>query len=72
MNPHRWGHIRRVFLEALALERAKRPAFLARHCDGDPTLRRDVEALLDADTRAGDGGFIRDTIAAVTRDLSRS
>jgi len=46
-----------IFSQALALDDpTERAAFLDDACDGNPALRREVEALLDA---AGDGEFLR-------------
>ena len=44
-----------IFAEALEIESlAEREAFLARACDGNPSLRAEVESLLRADQRSGD------------------
>lgn len=45
-----------VFTEALEIAApAERSAYLDRACGGDPSLRRQVELLLDAHDRAGGG-----------------
>lgn len=71
-----WTETRRVFDEALARTEEDRDEFLRRRCDKDAALRRDVQTLLDADMRAGDGAFIRDAIResaeyALTAERSR-
>lgn len=42
----------RIFLEACALPREARPAFLDASCAGDTALRSEIEAMLAADDRA--------------------
>jgi serine/threonine protein kinase/TolB-like protein len=44
----RWQRIKELFGEALELDAAARQAFLEQRCDGDPTLRLEVESLLAA------------------------
>ncbi|HUP25104.1 MAG TPA: protein kinase [Thermoanaerobaculia bacterium] len=51
MDPERWRLVDRIFESALALPAEQRAALLARECDGDDELRREVESLL-----AHDGG----------------
>ena len=48
MTAERWHQITEIFHAALAREAAERQAFLASRCVGDSSLRRDVEAMLDA------------------------
>lgn len=43
-----WAVVRRVLGEALDLPESERAAFLDRACEGDPSLRADVQSLLDA------------------------
>ncbi|WP_165250377.1 serine/threonine-protein kinase [Paludisphaera soli] len=60
-----------VFGEAMEIAGpAERAAFLDRACGGDQALRRQVESLLDAHTRAG--GFLESPAATptITRDAS--
>lgn len=52
MTPDRWPAVRALFEAALALVRSERAAFLDQHCAEDPSLRVDVQALLDADDLA--------------------
>ncbi|MFY9560008.1 MAG: protein kinase [Terriglobales bacterium] len=44
----RWQKIKDLFGEALELDAEKRKAFLDQACDGDPSLRREVDSLLAA------------------------
>lgn len=48
-----WGRVKAVFLEALDLPDVERPAFVARACEGDDFVRREVESLLESDREAG-------------------
>ena len=57
-----------VLEQVLELGPAERAAFLDRCCDGDPTLRAEVEGLLAADTAAGD--FLGRPFAAPSHDRS--
>src|SRR3954468_13177775 len=58
-----------VFGEAIEIAApAERAAFLDRACGGDATLRRQVESLLDAHTRAG--GFLESSAAGATITLA--
>lgn len=45
----------------------ERAALLNKECDGDDTVRREVESLLDSDTRAD--GFIEQPVFEIPRDL---
>jgi serine/threonine protein kinase len=57
-----------VFSEAMEIAApAERAAYLDRACGGDASLRRQVESLLDAHTRAG--GFLESPAAAPTCTL---
>ena len=57
MNPTDWPKIEEVFLDAAALPRAERNAFLDENCPSH--LRAEVDSLLEADDRAG-LGFLTD------------
>ena len=46
MTPERWQQVNRLFDEALELPLEKRPAYLARACQGDEALRTQVESLI--------------------------
>jgi eukaryotic-like serine/threonine-protein kinase len=66
MNPARFQTIEEIFLAALEQEPDQVSAFLERACDGDAVLRREVEALLASDQRAG--RFIeRSTVGLATK-----
>ena len=56
MTPARFQTIEEIFLAALEQEPDQVSAFLDTACEGDALLRREVEALLASDQRAG--GFI--------------
>ena len=53
MKPERNRQIDRIFQAALEREPVERVAFLDEACAGDPSLRREVEALLDSHEQAG-------------------
>ncbi|HJZ80447.1 MAG TPA: protein kinase [Pyrinomonadaceae bacterium] len=46
VTPERWRQIKELFRTALAQPQAARALFLDRACDGDDSLRREVESLL--------------------------
>src|SRR6202040_4077732 len=52
----RWQKIKDLFGEALELEGAERNAFLDQACDGDRSLRREVDSLLSASDPATHSG----------------
>ena len=51
----RWQRVKEIFHAAAGRDAAGRAAFLAEACAGDAELRREVESLLVADARSGDG-----------------
>src|SRR5215470_4103845 len=53
MTPARFQAIEKIFLAAVEQEPEQVSTFLDRVCEGDETLRREVEALLASDQRAG-------------------
>ena len=66
MTPARFQTIEEIFLAALEQEPDQVSAFLDRACEGDAVLRREVEALLASDQRAG--RFIeRSTVGLATK-----
>jgi serine/threonine protein kinase/Tfp pilus assembly protein PilF len=66
MTPARFQTIEEIFLAALEQEPDQISAFLDTACDGDAVLRREVEALLASDQRAG--RFIeRSTVGLATK-----
>lgn len=54
MTPERWQRISTLFQEALDRPTPERQAFLDAACDGDQSLRREVESLISTDEQAGD------------------
>jgi hypothetical protein len=50
MTPDRWKQISRIYEDARLRVPGDRVAFLAEACAGDPSLQRDVQALLDQPT----------------------
>src|SRR5687767_6039195 len=52
MDPDRWRAVETLFHQALELEEPGRSLFLDVQCEGDPDLRREVDAWLAADARA--------------------
>jgi len=64
MTPDRWQQIEQIYHQALDRTRKQRSAFLNEACDGDQTLRREVESLLAYDERA------RDFIAAPPDEIA--
>jgi len=52
LPPDDWQRLKDVFAGARALPAGARPAYLARACAGDETLRQEVESLLASDARA--------------------
>jgi len=58
----RWTETREVFDAALDQAPDQRDAFLDGRCAGDEALRREVDALLQADVLARGGAFIQDVV----------
>ena len=54
MKSERWQQIERLCHEALKRDESQRAAFLEEACQGDESLRREVEDLLAQETRAED------------------
>ena len=53
MKPERWQQIERLCHAALEVEEEQRAAFLEEACEGDATLRREVEHLLAQEDESG-------------------
>jgi eukaryotic-like serine/threonine-protein kinase len=53
MTPDRWREITEIFHAARERDPARREAFVAEACRDDPTLRREVEAMLVGRNDAG-------------------
>ena len=49
MTHERWQRVDEIFQAAIELKAEERPAFVARACNGDEELRREVESLMTAD-----------------------
>jgi hypothetical protein len=56
MKPERWQRIDKLLELALEQEPGRRSVFLDEACQGDATLRQEVESLLSAHGKAA--GFI--------------
>lgn len=54
MTPERWEQIGQLYEQAKELALGERAVFLDRACAGDAELRREVEALLEAEATIGD------------------
>ncbi|HWN10780.1 MAG TPA: serine/threonine-protein kinase [Pyrinomonadaceae bacterium] len=52
MTPERWQQIDELFHSALEHESSERAAFLGRACNGDESLRREVESLIGSHERS--------------------
>jgi WD40 repeat protein/serine/threonine protein kinase len=52
MTPERWQYIESLYHAALEHDKDEQAAFLAEACDGDDSLRCEVESLLRCDVRA--------------------
>jgi serine/threonine protein kinase len=48
MTPERWQQLKALYRRALEHAPSQRPAFLDRACDGDATLRRELDSLIAA------------------------
>jgi serine/threonine protein kinase len=67
MDPDRWARVDALFDQASRRPAHERAAFLARACQGDDALRREVESLLaaaggDVDRRIGAVGRVADRL----------
>src|SRR5206468_331886 len=69
MKPERWQKINFLFHSALEREPGQRAAFLDRACDGDESLRKEVEAFIAAHDQAG--SFIEAPAFAVAEKMIR-
>lgn len=52
MTPERWQRIEELYHSALEQPPDERADWLAKTCAGDESLRREIEALLEANERA--------------------
>ena len=67
MTPERWRQITDIFHAARTRDSAERDAFVASRCGDDRALRREVEAMLAAQRRAGRFGEIPGTLTSGDR-----
>ena len=65
----RWQRVKEVLGNALELDPERRAAYLDTACDGETALRADVERLLAAEQRAGDG-FLNVTVTTPEQPAS--
>jgi serine/threonine protein kinase/tetratricopeptide (TPR) repeat protein len=68
MTPERYEQVFQICNDALQVEADKRAAFLDRACDGNASLRREVEALLANEGRAE--SFLNAPALAVAAELA--
>ncbi len=66
MTRERWQQIQDLVESALELPETERRAFVHSSCDGDGSLREEVEAMLEVDTQLG--GFIETPIVDLHGD----
>ena len=66
-TPERWRQIEDIFQRALDLPQTEREAYLASACGDDPTLRLEVESLLEAVSE--NSTLIEDSLSNAARDL---
>jgi len=64
VTPESWKLVKECFAEALELVPAERASFLARACEGDEDVRREVESLLAAHERHP--GFMKKPVVSLT------
>ena len=67
MDADRWSRIERLYHHAAGLTVPDRATFLARECDGDPTLLKEIESLLAEDS--ADAPFLDEPALAVAARL---
>ena len=74
MTPERWQKINEVFQSVVELETEDRRAYLDRACDGDESLRGQVETLLAANEDAGTfmAGNAAEDVGHLLEDDSRT
>ena len=63
----RWSRVKALFEAAVNLEPPERASLLAKECNGNDALRREIESLLESDSRTD--GFIEQAILEIPRDL---
>jgi serine/threonine protein kinase/Flp pilus assembly protein TadD len=70
MSPERWQQIEPILGEALALPVAERSVFLQRACNGDASLRAEIETFLIEKSRASD--FLEQPVFALPSDIKQA
>ncbi|MCA9300215.1 MAG: serine/threonine protein kinase, partial [Phycisphaerales bacterium] len=68
MTPERYEEVRRIFVEVVELDGDERAAYLDDACASDPTLRAEVESLLEA----GASDPVRSIVDRAMDDLHRA
>jgi serine/threonine-protein kinase len=63
----RWTRVKKLFEAAADLAPHERAVLLSNECDGDDSLRREVESLLDSDAQTD--AFIEQPVLEMPRDL---
>jgi serine/threonine-protein kinase len=63
----RWARVKELFEAAADLTPNERAALLTKECDGDDSLRQEVESLLDSDAQTD--AFIEQPVLEMPRDL---
>ena len=69
MNSERWQKVKDVLAEAIEADPAEREACLERRCAGDPSLRREVEILLEHESAANSRFLNRTALSEVSASL---
>jgi serine/threonine protein kinase/dipeptidyl aminopeptidase/acylaminoacyl peptidase len=70
VDPERYHKVKHLCLSALGLEKGARESHLAEACEGDESLRQEVQSLLAL--QKGTGGFLEDeAIKVAARGLAR-
>ncbi len=79
MDPERYDRLHELFAATCDLEPQQRTVILDRECAGDPTLRQEVETMLDQDAASrafldapalGEDFDLRDTTTQATPDAT--
>jgi serine/threonine protein kinase len=63
----RWHRLQELFDAVSRLPPDARVGYLDEACDDDPALRREVESLLEASERGGEGEFLDEAVAGAAR-----
>src|SRR5947207_13916504 len=67
MEPRRWSRITDIYHAAIARPPKERASFVGQECNGDESLRKQVEAMVKSHERSGD--FIESPAFAVALEL---